>query len=189
MSERLLNGLRDGADTMFDLGRNLADIGDRLAPVVEHPQIPIEPLLKLCVFSAGLAVIAVNCLLKRLVFLANALAHLALPTSKPLEALDDLRPLLSKIPERRREGAKQLVLGLRPPLGLEGGDRRFNLRDRRSPLRHFGREVSDVGLIAPRLRVEVEIGTRPYRRQREARHLKLMTWPIRVGIWGTSGHR
>ena len=77
MSERVLNRPRKRTDAVLDFGGNLADIRDRLAPVVEHAQIPIEAFLKLRLFGSGLAVIGVDRLLKGLVFGANAVGQVA----------------------------------------------------------------------------------------------------------------
>ena len=180
--EGVLNGSRDRPDSLFDHRRSFANVRDRSTAILKNSEVPLKSLLAVCAWGNLRTVAFVCSFLGRAAFFANAIRHLPLLTTKPLQTLEDLGALLRQVLEGGAKSAEQLRRCFGPGLRFEVRDRSFNFRDRNPPLHHLCRKISDVALRSPALRGKIELGSGPHRCKRKSRRFDLVTRPIRVGL-------
>ena len=113
---------------------------------------------------------------------ADPVGHGALFAAKAIQSGKNLRALLRQILESRGECAQQLRVRVGSGLCLEVRDRRLDIGDRNPPLRHFRDEIGNIGLVAPGLRVQIELRPGPDGGERKSRSLDLRTGPIRISL-------
>ena len=77
---------------------------------------------------------------------------------------------------------RSLAFASAPAFALKCGDRGLHVSDGNAALRHLRLQVRNVALVAPVLRVEIELRPGPDGGERKSGRLDLLAGPVRIGL-------